>query len=160
MLTTLIGSRDQTVTSSVTFDWNQWATSGCIQKKRLWLRGQIRGVMKALNKALAGSLTCMFICGCSDSTNSTEPTLPELEVTSSWDIVQSVILDKNCVECHFAGASFATQSDLVLTSNVAYSQLVNRTPNNPTARADGLTLLGTEGLARVGKSFFWEKINP
>ena len=80
-------------------------------------------------------------------------------MTSTWDVIQTVILDKNCVECHVAGASFATQSDLVLTSNVAYSQLVNRTPNNPTARADGLTLVGTEGLASVGKSFLWEKIN-
>ena len=80
-------------------------------------------------------------------------------MTSTWDVIQTVILDKNCVECHVAGASFATQSDLVLTSNVAYSQLVNRTPNNPTARADGLTLVGTEGLASAGKSFLWEKIN-
>ena len=96
---------------------------------------------------------------CSDSSNSLEPEPQEPEVTSTWDVIQTVILDKNCVECHVAGASFATQSDLVLTSNVAYSQLINRTPNNPTARADGLTLVGTEGLASAGKSFLWEKIN-
>jgi len=115
--------------------------------------------MKAVSRTLARSLTFMFIWGCSDSPNSTEPNPQEPEVTSSWDIIQSVIIDKNCVECHVAGASFATQSDLVLTSNVAYSQLVNRTPKNPVARADGLTLVGTEGLASVGKSFLWEKIN-
>jgi len=104
-------------------------------------------------------MTCLFASGCSDSSNSLEPEPQEPEVTSTWDVIQTVILDKNCVECHVAGASFATQSDLVLTSNVAYSQLVNRTPNNPTARADGLTLVGTEGLASVDKSFLWEKIN-
>ena len=43
---------------------------------------------------------------------------------------------------------------------LAYSQLVNRTPKNPVALGtDGLTLVGTEGLASVGKSFLWEKIN-
>ena len=115
--------------------------------------------MKAMRKALVGSMTCLFASGCSDSSNSLEPEPQEPEVTSTWDVIQTVILDKNCVECHVAGASFATQSDLVLTSNVAYSQLVNRTPNNPTARADGLTLVGTEGLASVDKSFLWEKIN-
>jgi len=104
-------------------------------------------------------MTCLFASACSDSSNSLEPEPQEPEVTSTWDVIQTVILDKNCVECHVAGASFATQSDLVLTSNVAYSQLINRTPNNPTARADGLTLVGTEGLASVGKSFLWEKIN-
>tara|TARA_B100000029_G_scaffold277161_1_gene271652 strand:+ start:2959 stop:4302 length:1344 start_codon:yes stop_codon:yes gene_type:complete len=104
-------------------------------------------------------MTCLFASACSDSSNSLEPEPQEPEVTSTWDVIQTVILDKNCVECHVAGASFATQSDLVLTSNVAYSQLVNRTPNNPTARADGLTLVGTEGLASVDKSFLWEKIN-
>lgn len=115
--------------------------------------------MKAMRKALVGSMTCLFASACSDSSNSLEPEPQEPEVTSTWDVIQTVILDKNCVECHVAGASFATQSDLVLTSNVAYSQLVNRTPNNPTARADGLTLVGTEGLASVDKSFLWEKIN-
>ena len=115
--------------------------------------------MKAIHRILLGSMTCLLASGCSGNSNSLEPEPQEPEATSTWDIIQTVILDKNCVECHVAGASFATQSDLVLTSNVAYSQLVNRTPNNPTARADGLTLVGTEGLASAGKSFLWEKIN-
>ena len=115
--------------------------------------------MKAIHRILLGSMTCLLASGCSGNSNSLEPEPQEPEATSTWDIIQTVILDKNCVECHVAGASFATQSDLVLTSNVAYSQLINRTPNNPTARADGLTLVGTEGLASAGKSFLWEKIN-
>ena len=135
------------------------APAQSMEMKKLQSRGLISEGMRTIHRILIGSMTCLFASACSDSSNSLEPEPQEPEVTSTWDVIQTVILDKNCVECHVAGASFATQSDLVLTSNVAYSQLVNRTPNNPTARADGLTLVGTEGLASVGKSFLWEKIN-
>ena len=135
------------------------APAQSMEMKRLQSRGLISEGMRTIHRILIGSMTCLFASACSDNSNSLEPEPQEPEVTSTWDVIQTVILDKNCVECHVAGASFATQSDLVLTSNVAYSQLVNRTPNNPTARADGLTLVGTEGLASVGKSFLWEKIN-
>ena len=135
------------------------APAQSMEMKRLQSRGLISEGMRTIHRILIGSMTCLFASACSDSSNSLEPEPQEPEVTSTWDVIQTVILDKNCVECHVAGASFATQSDLVLTSNVAYSQLINRTPNNPTARADGLTLVGTEGLASVGKSFLWEKIN-
>ncbi len=111
--------------------------------------------MKPIHRILLGSMTSLLAWGCSDSSNSLEPEPQEPVATSTWDIIQTVIFDKNCVECHVAGASFATQSDLVLTSSVAYSQLVNRTPKNPVALADGLTLVGTEGLASVDKSFLW-----
>ena len=135
------------------------APAQSMEMKRLQSRGLISEGMRTIHRILIGSMTCLFASACSDSYNSLEPEPQEPEVTSTWDVIQTVILDKNCVECHVAGASFATQSDLVLTSNVAYSQLINRTPNNPTARADGLTLVGTEGLASAGKSFLWEKIN-
>ena len=135
------------------------APAQSMEMKRLQSRGLTSEGMRTIHRILIGSMTCLFASACSDSSNSLEPEPQEPEVTSTWDVIQTVILDKNCVECHVAGASFATQSDLVLTSNVAYSQLVNRTPNNPTARADGLTLVGTEGLASAGKSFLWEKIN-
>ena len=115
--------------------------------------------MKPIHRILLGSMTGLLAWGCSDSSNSLEPEPQEPVATSTWDIIQTVILDKNCVECHVAGASFATQSDLVLTSSVAYSQLVNSKHKNPVALADGLTLVGTEGLASVDKSFLWEKIN-
>ena len=135
------------------------APAQSMEMKRLQSRGLISEGMRTIHRILIGSMTCLFASACSDNSNSLEPEPQEPEVTSTWDVIQTVILDKNCVECHVAGASFATQSDLVLTSNVAYSQLINRTPNNPTARADGLTLVGTEGLASAGKSFLWEKIN-
>ena len=111
---------------------------------------------KVTCRALAGSITCVLAWGCGNpSSVEPEPDPP----TATWSVIQSAILDNNCVECHVAGSSFAQQSDLILTANVAYDQLVNRMPNNAAARADGLVLVGTEGLASIGRSFFWEKIN-
>ena len=78
---------------------------------------------------------------------------------STWGIIRDRILGPNCAGCHSEGASFAKQSKLVLTPDVAYEQLVNRRPANTYALEDGLELVGTKGLASVGKSFLWEKIN-
>ena len=113
--------------------------------------------MNATYRALVGSITCALLWGCGDNSSSLEPESDPANYT--WNVIQASILDNNCVECHVAGSSFAQQSDLVLTSNFAYRQLVNRTPHNAAAGANGLTLVGTAGLASVDKSFFWEKIN-
>jgi hypothetical protein len=113
--------------------------------------------MKAIRGTVVGSLTCALVWGCGDGSSSLDLETGPLD--STWSIIQSTILETNCVECHVAGASFAQQSDLVLTADVAYRQLINRAPDNAAARAEGLTLVGTQGLASVDKSFFWEKIN-
>jgi hypothetical protein len=78
---------------------------------------------------------------------------------STWQTIQKQILDQQCVSCHTAGTYFARQSELVLTSDVAYSQLVNAAPTNAAAKADGLLRLGTKGLESLYKSYLWEKIN-
>lgn len=78
---------------------------------------------------------------------------------STWGIIRDRIIGPNCAGCHSAGTAFAKQSKLVLTSDVAYEQLINRKPANNFALEDGLELVGTKGLASVGKSFLWEKIN-
>ena len=78
---------------------------------------------------------------------------------SSWEIIQSQILEPNCVTCHESGTSFARQSDLILTKELAFDQLINRQPNNQAARNDGLELVGTKGLESLYNSFLWEKIN-
>ena len=83
----------------------------------------------------------------------------DVKERSTWDIIQQDILEPNCVACHTAGTTFANQSDLVLTSDLAYGQLVNRLPNNTSAKADGLELVGTDGLESLFNSFLWEKIN-
>ena len=79
--------------------------------------------------------------------------------TSTWRIIRDRILGPNCAGCHSEGTTFARQSKLLLTPDAAYGQLVNRKPANTYALEDGLELVGTEGLASVGKSFLWEKIN-
>ena len=83
----------------------------------------------------------------------------EVVERSTWDIIQEDILQPKCAACHTAGTTFANQSDLVLTKDVAYSQLVNRAPNNLAAKADGLELVGTDGLESLFNSYLWEKIN-
>jgi hypothetical protein len=78
---------------------------------------------------------------------------------SSYALIQGEIWDASCISCHSAGTSFATQSDLVLTANISYDQLVNRQPKNQAAREDGLLLVGDQGLESIYKSFLWEKLN-
>ena len=112
---------------------------------------------KLLFFALLCSLTLWYACE-KDPTEP-EPTPTEPEPTSSWELVQQKIFEPNCVTCHSAGSSFAVQSDLILTADVGYEQLVNRTPKNPAAAADGLVLLSTDGVAGLPWSFLWEKID-
>jgi len=78
---------------------------------------------------------------------------------TSWQTIQTRILDRNCTSCHAAGTYFAQQSNLVLTQDVAYNQLINVAPANEAARNDGLLRAGTKGLESLYKSFLWEKIN-
>lgn len=97
----------------------------------------------------------IFTTGCGTSVTSED----QEPLISTFDIIQEQILEPNCVSCHIAGSSFAIQSDLVLTKDVAYDQLVNRPPQNQAAREDGLLLLGDTGLESLLSSFLWEKID-
>ncbi len=81
------------------------------------------------------------------------------EDNSTWKTIQSEIFQPSCVPCHQSGTSFASQSNLILTEDIAYDQLVNRVPTNAAAREDGLLLVGTKGLESLYSSFLWEKIN-
>jgi len=78
---------------------------------------------------------------------------------NTWDVIQESIWNSKCTMCHASGTSFAEQSGLVLTEDVAYEELVNATPKNIHASQDGLELLGTNGIASLYNSFLWEKIN-
>ena len=84
---------------------------------------------------------------------------PDLTEASTWETIQTKILEPNCTGCHAAGTNFARQSDLVLTEDVAYDQLVDVPPTNLAAKANGLVRVSSEGLAGLDKSFLWEKIN-
>jgi len=103
-------------------------------------------------------LTCLLLltqCSSDDSPDDD----PTLEDDSTYGIIQSRIWDKNCTSCHQAGTTFARQSDLILTDDVSYDQLIDRPPHNAAAKADDLLLVGTAGLSSIYTSFLWEKIN-
>lgn len=91
------------------------------------------------------------------SCNNNDPVV--VEDTGTFATIQREIFEPSCVPCHDAGTSFAAQSNLVLTADVAYDQLVNRIPTNDAAREDGLELVGTKGLESLYTSYLWEKIN-
>lgn len=78
---------------------------------------------------------------------------------STWSLIQSEILDVRCTSCHVEGNSDATRSQLVLTSDVAYQQLVDAPVQNPAAAADGLVRVSSQGVGGSQKSFLYEKIN-
>ncbi len=78
---------------------------------------------------------------------------------SSWEVIQTQIFETNCVVCHSDGTSFARQSDLILTKDASYNNLIDRAPQNAAAVADGLIRLETKGLESLYTSFLWEKIN-
>ncbi len=86
----------------------------------------------------------VFFTGCEkDSPASIEEETQEFTSRNTWKIIQQDILDQSCTGCHSVGTSFADQSDLILTADVAYSQLIDRVPHNQTAIDDGLELVGT-----------------
>ena len=79
---------------------------------------------------------------------------------STWDVIQHHILGDNCAGCHQAGTSHARQSDLLLTADAAYDQLVGAPPQNNVARNDGLLRVSSlGGQPGLSQSFLWEKIN-
>ena len=77
----------------------------------------------------------------------------------TWNIIQDAIWNPKCTMCHVSGSSFAEQSGLILTDDVAYEELIGVTPNNIHAAEDGLKLVGTNGIGSLYNSFLWEKIN-
>jgi hypothetical protein len=110
----------------------------------------------AKNRILHLSVVIMaFLASCAGD----EEKNPLQTYQSSYDVIQGEIWDRQCTSCHSAGTTFAQQSDLILTSDISYEQLIGRAPNNVAAKEDGLELLGTEGLPSIYKSFLWEKIN-
>ena len=82
-----------------------------------------------------------------------------LSANDTWGIIQEAIITPKCTMCHFSGSSFAEQSGLILTEDVAYEELINTIPQNTHAANDGLELVGTNGISSLYSSFLWEKIN-
>jgi hypothetical protein len=103
------------------------------------------------------TLLILLLASCSEKEN--KPEDPLKAYASSYEIIQGEIWDQTCISCHVSGSSFARQSDLILTADVSYAQLINRPPKNTAALEDGLMLVGDKGLESLYESFLWEKIN-
>ena len=82
------------------------------------------------------------------------------DTRDSWQIINEDILTPKCAICHYEGSFYSETSNLVLSEDVAYDQLINRIPDNTSANSDGLVLLSNQGgLYGLLLSYFWEKIN-
>lgn len=92
--------------------------------------------------------------GCTEEARNSNDDQSVINGRDTWKIIQEDIFLPNCVDCHTAGTSFANQSNLVLTQDVAYDQLINQPADNQAASNDGLERLGNEGLSSLYKSFF------
>ena len=79
---------------------------------------------------------------------------------SSWDIIREEIFNPNCTSCHINGSFYAEQSNLILTPDIAYEELINTIPNNSSAYEDDLVLVSNEGgLLGLQRSYLWEKLD-
>jgi hypothetical protein len=107
-----------------------------------------------LLSTLCSALMAGLLVGCADSSDPSGP-----ETVSSFEVIQHEIFDNNCISCHTAGSSFARQSDLVLTADVAYEQLVGVAPSNSHAAEAGMMRVSSIGPGGVEQSYLWEKIN-
>ena len=86
--------------------------------------------------------------------------LSTLDERDTWEIINSDILTPKCAQCHYEGSFYAETSNLILTEDVSYSQLINRLPDNTSALDNGLELLSDDGgMYGLLTSYFWEKIN-
>lgn len=103
------------------------------------------------------ALSLVVLSGCFNDKDNPKTKLDTYR--TSYEIIQGEIWDQSCISCHVSGSSFARQSDLILTTDVSYDQLVNRAPDNVAAGEDGLLLVGDKGLESLYNSFLWEKIN-
>jgi hypothetical protein len=86
---------------------------------------------------------------------------PVVEERSTWEIISQDIFEPRCAgSCHTSGTYFANQTQLILTQDVAYSEIINTLPVNASAFEDSLVLVSNEGgLFAIQKSYLWEKIN-
>ena len=86
--------------------------------------------------------------------------LSSSETRGSWQIINEDILTPKCAYCHYEGSFYAETSNLTLTNDVAYNQLLNRNPDNISALDNNLVLVSDSGgLFGLLSSYFWEKIN-
>ncbi len=95
-----------------------------------------------------------------DIVNLVDLILSSTEIRNTWQIINEDILTPKCAYCHYEGSFYAETSNLILTNESAYNQLINRNPDNNSASNDNLVILSDSGgLFGLLSSYFWEKIN-
>lgn len=77
--------------------------------------------------------TLLAACGGGDSTGTAAP-LPD----GTFARIQRTIIEPQCVSCHRSGTSDARSSQLVLSADSAYAQLVGIASTQQLAKADRL----------------------
>ena len=95
-----------------------------------------------------------MISGLLASCNKAQETV-DLNSMSSWEIVQNRVFNQSCITCHKVDTAYCRQSNLVLTSDFAYDQLVRKKPSNKAALKDGLYRVDP---GNVENSLLWKKI--
>jgi len=83
---------------------------------------------------LAASAALLSGCGGDSAT----PAADTRANDGTFARIQRTILDPSCAGCHTSGTSGARQSQLVLTADSSYQQLVGAPSLQPFARADGM----------------------
>lgn len=92
-----------------------------------------RLVRRLAHTAQLALIALLVSCGGGDGTGAAAP-VPD----GTFARIQRTILDPQCVSCHRTGTSFARQSQLVLSSDSSYEQLVGANPVQIVAKADGM----------------------
>jgi hypothetical protein len=90
--------------------------------------------MRYLSLGVIAAFCVFALSSCKEGTTDA----PSTGNGSSWSALQQKVITPKCTGCHVAGANFATQSGLVLTSDVAYANLINIAAHNLAANTDGL----------------------
>ncbi|HYM19421.1 MAG TPA: hypothetical protein VEW28_00280 [Candidatus Kapabacteria bacterium] len=88
--------------------------------------------MKYRLVVIAATLFAVFLNSCKSSSTDAPA------VNSSWGSLQQKVITPVCTGCHTAGSDYALQSGLVLTSDVAYANLVGVAAHNTDAHNDGI----------------------
>lgn len=107
---------------------------------------------------LLATVSAVLMNGCTDD-KPTDPAVVAPKVMSSFELIQTRILDKTCATsgCHASDkdASFK-QHGLVLAASVAYDNLVNKDPMNTNALSDKLKRVLP---FNAEQSFLFHKLN-
>ena len=109
---------------------------------------------KAVGELFAAALIVLAVAACSGGDSSRTPL--SAGPSTSFQRLQTVILEKSCgfTACHAPGNTGG--SSLVLTGTDVYAHLVGATPKNTVARADRLSLVMP---GKPDSSLLWHKLN-